>query len=251
MAERPAAIVFDLFGTLVFFDDTRLPPAPPGLGRAGATVPDLAQRLQRVRPDADVRDFVAVLERVGREMLARKRAEGIEIETSLRFRQALREIGVSESTAEEEGRAMAMTHMASLASAVVCPPDRGALLGELAERHRLALLSNFDHGPTARRILAEAGLDSFFESITISEEEGLRKPVAELFHRTCRRLGLPPRRCLYVGDTMVEDIHGATAAGLGAVRVGGSDGQFAPALARLEDVRDLPRWLADRDSVGG
>lgn len=50
----------------------------------------------------------------------------------------------------------------------------------------------------------------------LSCEEGRRKPDLELFRTIARRLGVPPRECLYVGDDGDGELPGASAAGMTA-----------------------------------
>ncbi len=244
----PDVLVFDLFGTLVFFDDSRVPRMEIAGRRVPMTVEGLPALLEALGLPLD--SFLLELRRAGEAIFERKRREGIEIPTAVRFEQALLALGIEPAAAAASAHEMASRHMDTLARSVVCPPGRVELLGALARRHRLALLSNFDSGATARRVLAEADLARFLEVIVISEEEGLRKPSRELFDRTRTRLGVAPADCLYIGDTLQEDIEGSTAAGLSALwirsaatRATHGEASPSPALAVLEDVDELPAWL--------
>lgn len=247
---RPDVLLFDLFGTLVFFDDASVPRMEVAGHTIAMTIAGLPELVEEGLPGVAVVDFLRELRRTSAVMAAHKRAAGVEIPTRVRFERTLEALGAGADAAGRVAREMATRHMDTLARSVVCPPGRRRLLEGLAGEHRLALLSNFDDGATARRVLAEAGLASIFEAIVVSEEEGLRKPNPEIFHRACRRLDAAPERCLYVGDTLVEDVEGATAAGLGAVWIRASSDDKAhpdsPALAVLGDVGDLPAWLAAR-----
>jgi HAD superfamily hydrolase (TIGR01509 family) len=242
----PEALVLDLFGTLVFFDDSRVPVVEIEGRPVPQTVAGLDDRLRRALPGVSTLGFLRELKNAGRHILAEKRRLGVEIPTEVRFERALRSLGAEPGLAAREAEEMARLHMDTLARAVVCPPGRAELLDTLARRHRLALLSNFDHGATARRVLEEAGLTGRFEVILVSAEEGLRKPSPEIFARCCARLGLSPAACVFVGDTMEEDVEGADAAGMTAVWVqpGWQPGQAkGPARAVLGDVAELPAWL--------
>jgi FMN phosphatase YigB (HAD superfamily) len=242
---RPEVLLFDLFGTLVFFDDSRIPTTEFGGRPVPVTVPGLAGLLDELVPGAEPLAFLRELRRVGAEVIEEKRRAGIELHTSVRFERALRGLGAEEAAIAPAARRMAALHMDTLARAVVCPPSRPALLERLAASHRLALLSNFDDGATARRVLDEAGLTRWLEVIVVSEEEGIRKPSREIFARACARLSASPADCLYIGDTRVEDIEGATGAGLPAlwIRADGGGVEDSPALAALGDVDALPGWL--------
>lgn len=97
-----------------------------------------------------------------------------------------------------------------------CTPtdDVRQTLDELRRRGlKLAVITN---GPSAmqRRKLAVLGLEHLFAAILVSEEEGVRKPDAEIFRRALARLGVAPHEALFVGDHPVADIEGAHRAGL-------------------------------------
>lgn len=239
-------LIFDLFGTLVFFDDSRVPTAEIGGRTLPMTVRELPALLARYLPAVDPLEFLRELRKVSAAVAEEKRQAGIELHSAVRFERTLRAFGADAATALVGGRHFAEQHMATLTSCVVCPDDRRDLLRDLSKRHRLALLSNFDCGPSGRRVLAEAGIAEFFEVIVISEEEGLRKPNAELFHRTCSKLAARPEDCLYIGDTLLEDIEGATGAGLSALWIHLDAEALSPATAVLPDVSALPQWLSMR-----
>jgi len=239
----PDALLLDLFGTLVFIDEARLPPLREGMPWYARTLVGFEEMLAADLPDVAPDDFLPALARVGRDVAERKRAEGIEVRTPVRFELALRACGAGESQASVVAARLAARHMDHLARAVVCPPGRAALLARLASRLPLALLSNFDDGATARRVVAEAGLTPLFRVMVISAEEGIRKPRQEIFEATCARLGMEPPRCVHAGDSLVEDVEGATGAGLRAVWVNPEREVSTLACATVGDVDELPLWL--------
>ena len=84
----------------------------------------------------------------------------------------------------------------------------------------------------------------------LSVRLGRCKPDPVLYLTACRRLGLRPQECLYVGDGGSRELTGARAAGLSAVRLAAADlaGHLVfnpdtdwpgPELSRLSDVIDL------------
>ena len=77
----------------------------------------------------------------------------------------------------------------------------------------LGIVTNGESAFQARHIEA-LGLHDLVDVVLISQAEGLRKPEAELFQRAAARLGVPPGRCLFVGDDPEADILGAHAAGM-------------------------------------
>ena len=68
------------------------------------------------------------------------------------------------------------------------------------------------------RKLEGLGLGSFFDTVLISEAEGIRKPDARIFRRALERCGVDqPADAMFVGDQPDVDVAGAHAAGLVAV----------------------------------
>lgn len=74
-----------------------------------------------------------------------------------------------------------------------------------------------------RNRLREFPLDGVF----ISEELGAIKPTPAFFSAMLHAIGLPPHRCLMVGDSLASDVIGAQNAGMGCVFFA-KDGQKAP-----------------------
>lgn len=80
---------------------------------------------------------------------------------------------------------------------------------------RRALLSDL---PPSRK-LELLGLTHRFECALCSEDSGALKPSATPFAMLLSRLGLPPERVLYVGNSPAIDLAGARAAGMAAAIV--------------------------------
>ncbi len=93
-------------------------------------------------------------------------------------------------------------------------PGTGYMLETVKRRYRLGLLTNFTHGPAARKILNHLGITPFFSTILISGELGYRKPHPSVFLKLVEQLGLEASRILYVGDDPEPDIKGARMVGL-------------------------------------
>jgi putative hydrolase of the HAD superfamily len=58
------------------------------------------------------------------------------------------------------------------------------------------------------------GLARCFDTILISESEGIRKPDPRIFHLAVERLGVAPHEAMFVGDQPQVDAEGAHNAGL-------------------------------------
>jgi putative hydrolase of the HAD superfamily len=100
------------------------------------------------------------------------------------------------------------------------------------------VISNWDE--RLRPLLTLLDLDTCFSVILISCEFGAAKPSPLIFQEAARQLRLPPESLLHIGDSEQDDLEGARAAGLKALRIdrcqtGGSDGR----ISRLEELRRL------------
>jgi HAD superfamily hydrolase (TIGR01549 family) len=198
-------VLFDLFGTVVHF----LPP-PPGAPRA--TFDWLRAPLAQLWPAIPFEEFRGALIEVSGAIGVERALEHREIPSRERFRRALARFDGAVGSAAAE--ALAVVHMAHLAARTAMPAPHAELLRDAARRYRLGLVSNFDHAPTARAILARYGVDRCFDVTLISDDFGRCKPHPSIFLEALDRLGATPAEALYVGDTPADDIVGAQAAGL-------------------------------------
>lgn len=98
----------------------------------------------------------------------------------------------------------------------VLDPDVPAVLDALRERGIvLAVVSNWD-GDLEER-LGVLGIASYFRFIADSTVIGVRKPDPGIYRTTCAAIGVPPERCMHVGDR--PDTDGAVARAVGAIPV--------------------------------
>ena len=127
-------------------------------------------------------------------------------------------------------------------------PARGPCTGtscptleELAGRGlELAVISNWDsHLP---RLLDALKLSPFFRVVSVSAIEATGKPAPEIFHRTCRKLGVSPFEALHVGDSYRDDVEGARGAGLEALLLD-RDGRHTDAPERITSLSHISSRL--------
>ncbi|MBQ7202836.1 MAG: HAD family hydrolase [Eubacterium sp.] len=93
------------------------------------------------------------------------------------------------------------------------------LLKELKARgYTLGVITN---GPShlQHHKLETSGLIDYFDIIVVSGDVGVHKPDPKLFIYAAEKYGLKPEECVYVGDHPVNDIQGALAAGMKAIRM--------------------------------
>jgi len=96
--------------------------------------------------------------------------------------------------------------------------DAHLSLKELRNRgYRLALVSNLE--PFQRPWVKELELTPLFDEIILSCEVGLLKPEPEIYQLAVQKLEVSPEECVFVGDGMSNELSGAQAVGLTAVRI--------------------------------
>jgi putative hydrolase of the HAD superfamily len=105
-----------------------------------------------------------------------------------------------------------------------------------ARRHRLGLfvVSNWD--ASLADVLERVGLAPLLDGVLTSAQAGVGKPDPAIFEQALTLAGTSASEALHVGDSPLEDIEGARAAGLRAVLVV-RDG--APAPAGVETITTL------------
>ncbi len=209
-------ILFDLFGTLVLVDETRLPELVVGDRRVRTTVAGLGPLLGEWAPDVTLREFAEALRTVSGEMARVRTRDHVELPSRERFRRALSAVGVDGGRGAEAAVQLSRAHLAGIAETTVLPPAHRALLDAARARCRVALVSNFDDTSTAYEILRRHAVLDAFDTIVVSEAIGLRKPHPAVVRTALAGLGVPADRALFVGDTFGEDVLGAHAAGVDA-----------------------------------
>jgi phosphoglycolate phosphatase len=91
------------------------------------------------------------------------------------------------------------------------------LLTALAARYKLAVVTTRAR-PEAAAFLEQLGLAAFFPVVVTRQDVLRMKPHPEPVRKAARLLGVPPERCIMVGDT-VPDVRAARRAGAWAVGV--------------------------------
>lgn len=201
------AIGFDLFNTLITVEPQTLEDANKRLFAS------LSQRGFAL--DAD--SFKKAHREAALRHIEHSRKSGRETHNRFWIRDALGEQGYAVSPEDMRIGDAVEAYFTAFLDHCRLIPETGEMLAALRPSYRLGLLSNFTHGPAARKILSHVGLDSFFETVIISGELGYRKPDPRPFDELVKQLGVEGHRVLYVGDDPEPDILGARQAGLNPV----------------------------------
>ena len=92
-------------------------------------------------------------------------------------------------------------------------PGTMELLEYLKPKYHLHLITN-GFQEVQHTKLNGSGMAPYFETLTVSEEVGVKKPNPEIFNYALQKAHATPEESLMIGDEMAVDIDGARAAGI-------------------------------------
>ena len=125
----------------------------------------------------------------------------------------------------------------------VYPEARGVLSALRGAGMTLLVVSNWDS--TLTGLLERLELLPFFDGVVVSAVFGASKPSRAIFDEAVRLAGVPHANALHVGDSLVDDYHGARAAGLHALLLDRA-GCAPEGSEAIRSLSDLPPRLLDR-----
>ena len=182
------AVVFDLFETLVDYDDTRSHEFSAEAARLCGRAPDQFHRVWREgRPVRETGPMAPYLSSLGipedamHELLERRRAFARKVLGKPRE-------GVVETLGELRGRGIRTGLI------TVCSED-------------------------AVDVWPETAFAGLFDVEVFSCSCGLRKPDPRIYELACNQLGVQPRESIFVGDGANDELAGAERAGMRAILI--------------------------------
>lgn len=129
------------------------------------------------------------------------------------YQQLLAELEITDVGWEE----LLNDYVAHFADACVGFPHLHATLDALATQgYKLGIVTN-GRSPFQERNIAALGIRRYFDTVLVSEAEGVRKPDPEIFLRAAARLRTHPDAVVFVGDNPQADIAGAQRCGMSAI----------------------------------
>ena len=122
-------------------------------------------------------------------------------------------------------------------------PEAVPVLKAVRRNKKTALISNFDYPPYVYQVLSRYGLDRMFDHITVSGEIGVEKPDPAAFTPALAATGIEPAAAVYVGDSDV-DVEGARRAGMMPVRiVRGKPAGAGPEAGQIDRLSRILEYL--------
>lgn len=122
-------------------------------------------------------------------------------------------------------------------------PGTMELLDYLKPKYHLHLITNgFQEVQDTK--LSLSGMKPYFETLTVSEEVGVKKPNPEIFRYALRKAHATAEESLVIGDEMAVDIDGARAAGIDQIffNPGGKEVKGERTF-EVHDLREIIRIL--------
>lgn len=128
--------------------------------------------------------------------------------------------------------------------------------------YRLAMVSDSDGTPGMKKSRIEAvSFRNLFETAVVAGEDTSKvKPSRAPFLLVAKRIGVPARNCVYIGDNPETDVEGAKAVGMTtilvkrrpyAVPVKGKDPPLTSPTFRVRSLSQIPHILSANKSSRG
>ncbi|MGA3192589.1 MAG: HAD family hydrolase [Candidatus Bathyarchaeia archaeon] len=217
------AVVFDFIGTLTSVKNYSLE----------ASTLKLSKALVEAGFTVDEEDFLRAYSRAHEKYRLIRYEELVEVTNGVWISDALNCLGFKTSPEDVRVKTAVNVFFEDYLSSLELNSCARRMLVRLSKRYKLGLVSNFTYAPVIYAALRKLGINRFFSAVLVSEDVGWRKPNRKIFQEALRRLGAKAQETVYVGDSPVEDIVGAAAAGMRTI--------FVPSqFYTLENVHESP-----------
>lgn len=195
------AVIFDIDGTLYSYDKAH--------EKGFSAVCRYAQNVLGI-PEAD---FAADCKRLFKQINSELGAQAAMHTRAIRFQRILEERGLSLSYVD----VLEEMYWNTLIQESAPEPGLEQCLADLkAAGYVLGIGTNMTLVWQIKKLKA-LGLIDYFQFIVSSEETGVEKPDKKLFDMCAQKAGAEPGQCVFVGDSLKNDVLGAEKAGMKAV----------------------------------
>lgn len=125
-------------------------------------------------------------------------------------------------------------------------PEVPSVLERLSERYLLGAVTNISSEDVPRIALRKLGLEGLFRVVVTSAELGVRKPYPWIFLYALRMLKAGSSECVFVGNSLKNDVLGPMNIGMKAVLVDREDAYKEMSCAadfKIKSLEELPKIL--------
>ena len=145
--------------------------------------------------------------------------EGREVTNAIWVSETLRNLGFEVAAEDPRMNAALDVFFQDYIDSLELRPRADKLLKQIVGTYKLGLISNFPYAPVVHASLKKLGISHYFDDVTVSGDCGWRKPHLQIFANALQRLGVKAEDAVFIGDSPLEDIKGAAAAGMKTVFV--------------------------------
>ncbi len=205
--ELPAAVFFDAYRTLIFWQTEPSPfdVVETGLHRASMNV-------SRASVETALRAEMAYYKQHFSKVQTREQLDRLRRDDARVFREALGDAAADAPPVDD------LVVLLGQAFETHLLPDALPAIQRLrAAGVRTGVLSNFSF--QLPLILEDVGLGGLLDPIIVSAEAGVEKPDVAIFTAAARAVNATVDRCVMIGDDLVADIAGARSAGMPSIWV--------------------------------
>jgi len=220
------AIIFDFIGTLTNVKNYNL----------DASKTKLAKAIVEAGFDVSLESFLEAYSQVHEKYRVIRYEKLIEVTNAIWISEALNNLGFKTSPEDTRIKTAVNIFFEDYLNSLELRPCAKELLSKVSMEYRLGLVSNFTYAPVIYAGLRKLDINKFFNAILVSEDVGWRKPQIKIFEETLKRLETTAEETVYVGDSPLEDMKGAKAAGMKTVFV---PSQFY-SLENLYETQEKP-----------
>jgi HAD superfamily hydrolase (TIGR01549 family) len=195
-------IVFDLYGTLLVFDD---------FDRANREWEDTFRNAITKKKFVDSLTVGTICKNILERIVKKDLSAGLTTyETKIRNEFEKHSVNIS----LDEIKQLADFSLEEWQKNIGVADDAIFVLEKLSSKFKIGLITNFDHARHPRKVLAATGLEKCFNKIWISDEEGCQKPDSEIFMKAINYFSIKAHEAVYVGDNIIDDVKGSLSAGM-------------------------------------
>jgi 2-haloalkanoic acid dehalogenase type II len=219
------AISFDGDGTLWDFDKVMR----HSLGHA---LKELEQFDTQAAAMLDIDKMIEIRNRVSEESKGRvTNLEAVRLEA---FRQTLRDIGKPDDALASHLNEVYLKHRFE---DIELFDDVRPTLQKLQGKYTLGLLSNGNSYPE------RCGLEGVFQFVVFAQDHGVEKPDPKFFQIAVEKAGCTKEHLLNVGDSLTNDVIGATSAGIKCVWLNRNSTKSDPEVKVDYEIQSLSELI--------
>lgn len=165
------------------------------------------------------KDFLKAYDEAHEKYRIVRYEELVEVTNAVWVSEALNRLGFKIGPEDMRMKAAINVFFADYLESLRLNPCVKELLARTSSVCKAGLISNFTFAPVIYAAVRKLGLGRYLNAVLVSEDVGWRKPNRRIFEEALKRLRVDAEETVYVGDSPLEDVKGATLVGMKTVFV--------------------------------